>query len=106
MKTRLDSFEREIEKSASAFRPVSKKRLRKVESIIERVRKTRNVNIRLSENVLEQLKRRSQNEGLPYQTLIASILHKYVTDKLVDEEAIRKSVKLLLHKESFGQASR
>jgi predicted DNA binding CopG/RHH family protein len=95
MKTRLDSFEREIEKNAAAFRPVSKKRLRKVESIIERVRKTRNVNIRLSENVLEQLKRRSQHEGLPYQTLIASILHKYVTDKLIDEDAIRKSVKLL-----------
>lgn len=95
MKTRLDSFERDIEKNASAYRSVSKKQLRKVESIIEHARKSRNVNIRLSENVLERLKRRSQEEGLPYQTLIASILHKYVTDRLVDEEAIRKSVKLL-----------
>lgn len=95
MKTKLDSFERQIENAAGSFRPVSQKRLRKVESIIERARKTRNVNIRLSENVLERLKRRSQDEGLPYQTLIASILHKYVSDRLVDEEAIRKSVKLL-----------
>jgi predicted DNA binding CopG/RHH family protein len=95
MKASLDSFERDIEKSASAFRPMSRKRLRKVESIIDRARKTRNINIRLSESDLEQLKRRSQQEGLPYQTLIASVLHKYVTDRLVDEEAIRKSVKLL-----------
>jgi predicted DNA binding CopG/RHH family protein len=94
MKTRLDSFERDFEKNASAFRPLSKKRLRTVESIIERARKTRNVNIRLSENVPEQLKRRSHHEGIPYQTLIASVLHKYVTDKLIDEDAIRKSVKL------------
>jgi predicted DNA binding CopG/RHH family protein len=95
MRTRLDSLERDIKKSASAFRPVSRKRLRKVESIIDRARKTRNINIRLSEDDLEQLKRRSQQEGLPYQTLIASVLHKYVTDRLVDEDAIRKSVKLL-----------
>jgi predicted DNA binding CopG/RHH family protein len=95
MKASLDSFERDIEKSASAFRPMSRKRLRKVESIIDRARKTRNINIRLSESDLEQLKRRSQQEGLPYQTLIACVLHKYVTDRLVDEEAIHKSLKLL-----------
>lgn len=95
MKTRLNSFERQIEKAASAFRPLPKKKLRKVETIIARVRKSRTVNIRIAETVLEELKRRSQREGLPYQTLISSILHKYVTDRLVDEEAIRKSLRLL-----------
>jgi predicted DNA binding CopG/RHH family protein len=95
MKTKLDSFERQIETSASSYRPLSKKKKRKVEAIIARVRKSRTVNIRIAESVLEELKRRSQREGLPYQTLISSILHKYVTDRLVDEEAVRKSLRLL-----------
>ena len=95
MKPQLDSFERQIEKSADSYRPASKKDRRKIESILARVRKSRSVNIRIAENVLEELKRRSQREGLPYQTLISSILHKYVTDRLIDEDAIRKSLRLL-----------
>jgi predicted DNA binding CopG/RHH family protein len=95
MKTKLDSFERQIENAANSFRPLSKKKRRKVEAILARVRKSRTVNIRIAESVLEEIKRRSQKEGLPYQTLISSVLHKYVTDRLVDEEAIRKSLRLL-----------
>lgn len=38
----------------------------------------RNINIRLSERDLHKLKAKAQEEGLPYQTLIASLLHKYV----------------------------
>lgn len=95
MKTKLDSFERQIEKAASSYRPVSKSRRRRVEAMIDRARKSRSVNIRITESVLEELKRRSQEEGLPYQTLISSILHKYVTNRLVDEEAIRKSLRML-----------
>ena len=95
MKTKLDSFERQIESNATSYRPLPKKKLRKVESIIARVRKSRTINIRIAENVLEELKRRSQREGLPYQTLISSILHKYVTDRLIDEDAVRKSLQLL-----------
>lgn len=95
MRTKLDSFERQIEKAASSYRPVSKSRRRRVEAIIDRARKSRTVNIRITESVLEELKRRSQEEGLPYQTLISSILHKYVANRLVDEEAIRKSLQML-----------
>jgi predicted DNA binding CopG/RHH family protein len=95
MKTKLDSFERQIERSADSYRPVPKQEQRRIESLIVRVRKNRSVNIRIAENVLIELKRRSQREGLPYQTLISSILHKYVTDRLVDEDAIRKSLRLL-----------
>ena len=85
MKTKLDAFEREIENAAASFRPLRKKRLRKVEAAIQRVMKRRTVNIRIAESVLTELKRRSQEEGLPYQTLISSILHRYVTDRLIDE---------------------
>jgi predicted DNA binding CopG/RHH family protein len=95
MKTKLDKYEKEIEQSANSYRPVSKKDRNKIEGVLDRIRKTRNVNIRLSESVLEQLKRRSREEGIPYQTLISSVLHKFVTDRLIDESAIRKSVRLL-----------
>ena len=77
------------------FRPASQEAISKVDAILESARKTRNINIRISESDLDQLKARSRREGLPYQTLIASILHKYVSDRLVDEDAIRKSLRLL-----------
>jgi predicted DNA binding CopG/RHH family protein len=95
MKAKLDSFERQIERSAESYQPVSKKERRKIEALLGKIRKSRSVNIRIAEHVLEELKRRSQREGLPYQTLISSILHKYVTDRLIDEDAIRKSLRLL-----------
>ena len=95
MKTKLDKEEREIERSADSYRSVSKKEHVKIENMLDKIRKTRNVNIRISEAVLEQLKRRSQEEGIPYQTLISSILHKFVTDRLVGEKTIRRSMQLL-----------
>lgn len=44
--------------------------------------KSKRINIRLSEKDLSNLKARSLEEGLPYQTLVASIIHKYVSGKL------------------------
>lgn len=95
MKAKLDKDEQEIEKLADSYRSVTKKNLKKIDDILDSVRKTKNINIRISERVREQLKNRSQEEGIPYQTLIASILHKFVTNRLVDEKSIRKSMQLL-----------
>lgn len=41
--------------------------------------KTRNINIRLSERDLYKLKAKATEEGIPYQTLASSILHKAAT---------------------------
>ncbi len=41
--------------------------------------KTRNINIRLSERDLYKLKAKAIEEGIPYQTLASSILHKSTT---------------------------
>ncbi len=43
----------------------------------ETMKKNKNINIRISENDLEAIKLRAAREGIPYQTLIGSILHKY-----------------------------
>lgn len=45
-------------------------------------RKDRRLNIRLSSKDLEALQKRALAEGLPYQTLISSLLHKYVSGRL------------------------
>lgn len=47
--------------------------------------KDRRVNIRLSSGDLSDLQVRALQEGIPYQTLIASIVHKYVTGRLADK---------------------
>ncbi|HVV68687.1 MAG TPA: hypothetical protein VHE99_06615 [Gammaproteobacteria bacterium] len=46
------------------------------------LRKGAKINIRLTQHDIEGLKRIATREGLPYQTLISSILHKYVTHYL------------------------
>jgi len=38
---------------------------------------------------LEALQKRALEEGLPYQTLISSVLHKYVSGRLLDRRAGR-----------------
>ncbi|MBI3559078.1 BrnA antitoxin family protein [Candidatus Gottesmanbacteria bacterium] len=40
--------------------------------------KTKNINIRLSEGVLSKLKAKAVEEGIPYQTLVSSVLYKFV----------------------------
>ncbi len=39
--------------------------------------KTKNINIRLPEKVLHKIKAKAVEEGLPYQTLVASVLHHF-----------------------------
>lgn len=54
------------------------------ESARATVAKDRRVNIRISSGQLSDIQTRALQEGMPYQTLIASVLHKYVTGRLVE----------------------
>ena len=47
--------------------------------------KDKRVNIRISSRDLEGIQAKAAEEGVPYQTLIASVLHKYVTGRLADK---------------------
>ncbi len=49
--------------------------------------KDRRVNIRLSAGDLQDIQVKALAEGMPYQTLIASVLHKYVTGRLEERKA-------------------
>ena len=54
--------------------------------------KDRRVNIRLSSDDLNDIQVKALEEGVPYQTLIASVLHKYVNGRLAERpERTRKS---------------
>ena len=49
------------------------------------LRKDKRVNIRMSERDLVRLQKTAAQEGLPYQTLISSVLHKYINGRLVEK---------------------
>ena len=66
--TGIRNFEEEKQRMESAARDLLKK--------------DRRINIRISSRDLENLRKRAAKEGMPYQTLISSTLHKYVTGKL------------------------
>ena len=50
-------------------------------------RKDKRVNIRISEKDLVGIQKKAVEEGLPYQTLISSILHKFLSGRLVEKKS-------------------
>ena len=77
----LDSFER------GEWKPVanrSREIARHVQFAKNTLAKDKRVNIRISSKDLEQLQTIAVEDGLPYQTLMASVLHRYVAGRLVE----------------------
>jgi len=79
----LQDFERGELQSIDDFKE-AKRLLEKAAG--DTLRKDRRINIRISSRDLESLQKRAAKEGLPYQTLISSTLHKFVTGKLKSVE--------------------
>ena len=50
--------------------------------------KRKAINIKVLESDLEKLKSKALEEGMPYQTLLNSVIHKYITGQLVDKGRI------------------
>lgn len=88
----LTPDEQEVEEHADDLVSVTGEERKEVESIIEHARKNRPVNLRMSEFDLELVKQRARAEGLPYQTLINRVIHKYVTDQMVERDELRKVI--------------
>jgi predicted DNA binding CopG/RHH family protein len=65
---RISNFEKEKEKAVLAGR--------------ETLKKNKRVNIRISQVDLEYLQKRAFEEGIPYQTLMSSVLHKFAHGRL------------------------
>ncbi len=83
----LESFERGEWKSV---RRLESERGRYQTFAESTFKKNRRVNIRISEKDLEAIQKRALEEGIPYQTLISSLLHKYVSGRLIDKGSLTR----------------
>ena len=86
---KIDAFEKDIlvgyEKGELKSTSPSKAKLAKFKAAATATfLKEKRVNIRLSTPDLMDIQARALEEGMPYQTLIASVLHKFVTGRLVE----------------------
>jgi predicted DNA binding CopG/RHH family protein len=74
----LDSFNKEEWKSVKRS-----KRVKQLQSIADStITKNLRVSINISKRDFDELQKKAIQEGIPYQTLISSILHKYVNGRL------------------------
>ena len=93
-KIRLDKEEQALEKSFGSDKWLSVSPSKKIDVInsakqaLIRTKKDIRTNIRLSKIDIDLIRSKAQSEGIPYQTLISSIVHKYATDQFVDRTLI------------------
>jgi len=84
---KLDKEEREIlnaiEKGEwKSTKPTKAELVRYAEIARNTLRKDQRMNIRISKRDLQGIKAKAAEEGIPYQTLVASMIHKYVSGSL------------------------
>jgi len=89
MKTKLTKEEQEILDSfeKGEWMPVknfSKRKAELMQYARNTLKKDKRLNIRISERDLNELHRKAVIEGLPYQTYVASIIHKFINGKLIE----------------------
>ena len=90
---KLDNEEHEIlkdyENNEFESVPNLKKEIKKYSEYAKAInKKNKRLNIRITESDLEAIKRKALAEGIPYQTLIASLIHKFVTGKLIEDKNV------------------
>ncbi len=90
----LDDYERELLQAieegqlAATSGPIPDKTLFEA-AARKTLAKSERLTIRLTKMDLQALKHCAAREGIPYHTLISSVLHKYVTGQLVPQQAPR-----------------
>ena len=95
-KTKLDKEERDLLESfeRGEWQPVknAKSEMARHRGYAKNsMRKDKRVNIRISSKDLEEIQALAVEDGLPYQTLMASVLHRYASGRLVERERRTKS---------------
>jgi predicted DNA binding CopG/RHH family protein len=79
----LDSYER------GEWKPVNNPKM-EIKKLREYARNTlqkdKRINIRISSKDLDQVQVIAAQEGIPYQTLISSVIHKYVSGYLLEKK--------------------
>jgi len=88
----LDNEERNLIKSLETEEWKSVKNIESWKTMLSNaatstLTKDQRMNIRITKNDLEGIKIKAVEEGIPYQTLVASILHKYITGRLLEKRS-------------------
>ena len=84
----LESFERGEWKSVEN---VKSEIMKHQQYARKTLKKDKRVNIRISSKVLEEIQALAAENGIPYQTLMSSILHRYVSGYLIEKPKPNKS---------------
>jgi predicted DNA binding CopG/RHH family protein len=84
----LESFERGEWKSVQN---VKSEIMKHQQYARKTLKKDKRVNIRISSKVLEEIQALAVENGIPYQTLMSSILHRYVSGYLIEKPKPNKS---------------
>jgi len=89
MKTRLSKEEKEILESFekgewTSAENLSERKKALAEYARNTLKKDKRLNIRISERDLVELQRKAVREGLPYQTYVSSIIHKFINGTLIE----------------------
>ena len=93
MKNKLNSKEKDILQSVEngEWEPVAdedKEITRYSKYAKSALKKDKRINIRISEKDLESIQNIAVDEGIPYQTLISSLIHKFVTGRMVEKKSL------------------
>jgi predicted DNA binding CopG/RHH family protein len=86
---KLDPEEQEILESFENDEFISVLGSERKKELIEMARntnkKTKRINIRLSERDFERINIKAIEENIPYQTLIGSVIHKYLDGRFIEK---------------------
>ena len=95
-KIKLDKYEQAIESKAEKMIPASKNEKKRIYSILEKARKNISISLRMNNYDLEKIKEKADRNGLPYQTLITTILHKYVNEEFYEKNEVVKIMRIAI----------
>ncbi len=91
---KLDKEEQWHEDHLHEFTPIIGKEKKRLDATLAKARKEKSISLRMREQDIVRLKKEAASEGLPYQTLISSILYRYTTGQLVDIKQVKKVLSL------------
>jgi predicted DNA binding CopG/RHH family protein len=90
----LDTEEKDLEKALEGVvvkelaKPNKKTQNKFKSAAKDFIKKETKMNIRIDPFQLNEIKKRAEKEGLKYQSLVKSVLHKYITGQLIERKAI------------------
>jgi predicted DNA binding CopG/RHH family protein len=86
----LDEEEKELIRSVEKDEWVESRETAKQKKLAKEyaeatIRKDKRMNIRISERDLKNLKKKALEEGIPYQTMVSMVLHKYLAGRYSEQ---------------------